>query len=112
MSVAEPIVRESALEELQRKTTAAASLSASEVCSAIIADLDVDGQLHEVLLTKTVRQSLSEQNLRALLHQLQSRMNTLIDTDSTGFLRYSKVQVILANELRRKTSGLALVLRT
>jgi hypothetical protein len=112
MSVAESINRASALEELQRKCTAASSLSADQVCRAIISDLDLDGQLHEVLLTKLVRQALSDQDLRALLHQLQAQMNGLIDTDSNGFLRYSKAQVILANELRRKTSGLALVLRT
>lgn len=112
MSVAESVVRESALEELQRRSTAASSFSADEVGKAIVADLDLDGQLHEVLLTKMVRQALSDENLRALLHQLQLRMHTLIDTDSNSFLRYSKAQVILANELRRKTSGLALVLRT
>lgn len=112
MLAAESIVRESALEELQRKTTAASSFSAHEVGAAIMADLDLDGQLREALLTKIVRSALSDENVRALLHQLQERMSTLIDTDSNSFLRYSRAQVILANELRRKTSGLVLVLRT
>lgn len=105
--------RSSALESLQHHSSSTHAISDADVESAILDDLENGNGVNEVLVTKFVRQSkVSETALRHIIRMIQGRMQSCIDTNPGRFLDYTKAQLILANELKRKASGLALALRS
>jgi hypothetical protein len=103
----------SALESLQHYSSSARAISDADVQRAILDDLENTSGLNEVLITKFVRQAnVSEKTLRDIIRTVQGRMHSCIDTDPTQFFNYTKVQLLLATELKRKANGLALALRS
>jgi hypothetical protein len=102
----------SALEFLQHHSSATKTISDADVERAILIDLETGNDVNEVLITKFVRQAkISDGTLRQILHTLQGQMVSFIDTDPARLLRYTRAQLVLANELKRKASALALALR-
>jgi len=100
-----------AFELLQRNASAVCKLSNHEIERALQTDLESPAEVNEVLLTKFIRQAkLTDENLRGLIRKLQGAMTALVDNNPEQFLKYTKVQVILATELKKKANSLALVL--
>ncbi len=88
----------SAVSELQQKMVAG-TLSESDLCGAIEADIQRRVLLSEVFLTKFLRTTkLSPVKRYEVISKIQSRMSEVLFTDSTLFLNYSKAAVLLADK--------------
>lgn len=105
--------KSSALEFLQHQSCSANSVSDADVQRAILVDIESGTEVNEVLLTKFVRQAkVGESILRDLIRSLQVRIITHIETDPGQVLNYTKAQMVLAHELRRKAHSFALALQS
>jgi hypothetical protein len=99
-----------ALEGLEVMSAQSKLVTEDDVREAILSDLGNFRDISPVLMTKFLRHGrVSERGLRELLRTLQSIMAPMLDTDAEQFLKYSQAQLIVAGELKRKASKLALV---
>lgn len=99
-----------ALEALDIKSAESKPVTEQEVRDAILSDLANLSDFSAVLMTKFLRQGrVSERTLKELVRSLQSTMVPMLESNAEKFLKYSQAQLIVAGELKRKASKLALV---
>jgi hypothetical protein len=104
------LVDSSALEALETKSAHGISITEQDVRDSILSDLASLKGLSQVLMTKFLRQGrVSERTLKELGRSLQNTMAPMLESDPEMFLKYSQAQLIVANELKRKATKLALV---
>lgn len=106
-----PVQIPSALAALQERSIRGEQLSEHDIVDAIRIDIDSGTVVSEVFLSKFVasNRSVSPVAIESLIGQLQSKMNAVLMSNPDLFLSYGKAAVLLARELRRRTSALHLV---
>jgi hypothetical protein len=99
----------SALNQLQTRLSNITKLSSRDLLQAVSDDLSQGRELSECILTKLIRQAtLGRSDLESLAVRVQTKMASVLSSDPTLYLNYSRVSVCIASELRRKSIAISL----